>query len=821
MSGSTRKIILSSAAIPYVPYAEKKLFELETRRRSADVAVLSSSFQINGIVGLLTAARWGSKLIMWGGGADEILLQNGTEIWAYSYTKDTLEKRLGFSDGALLNPLSQSCSGRMNTKDRALTTKQGSVKAAYQEPFDASCVLPFSNSAVIRRGNTLTTQSAAEFHNLALLPANTWNDMLVVQRNIGLLASDLDQWNSLDTTELWEISPTDPGSGAVTWYWVPRIWYPDPGNGLQIPAGLYYGMAEENINVEASTEIKVEFGCVLEDRGGGGVGYCETLESTGVCYFMDRMWVPDKTFYYAHNVGSYTTKTVSHSYWDSTPEAYAKVTLNLGTDTSTLKMRWWSSYPSAVDRDRQGLIAYHPGGAYAFFRNAGAFTEIKRGTDYIDHSVSLDGRTVVIFTGSGVIAHVWVFDLDNNKVLRDSATVAGHNFATGELLTYPLLPVEGITSPIKPPIGGYESQIVPQDKGKDYRVCAFGMTFPYPEMDGFTAGGWKVEVKNGTHGRGFLWADPCWQESTWGVTNYSGGQAPEMDSIKELIFFGAGEADAHKEYGQAVFASDGSPRYDDLGEIYERKGITMQETLPDYSLEASKNAKPPYVWSGDVEPGVFPNTYRVKYKPCGEQSRVTLTDGCGISFTDGFSRPEKVPPVIAKYSQTASVGEPCCFIVDVGNGSPFTYTGAGGLTVNPTTGVITAIDSCTGPGQTKEATIVVKDQCGKPSNVLKIYLSGGHWAASGPVVETCAGNTWGDESGISSCIADSGTLYIWGTKYSYLGSDVCSSECYLNMQLSTHPCLGTSMPTACNHSGGYYAIPSILGATQQYSWVCP
>lgn len=778
-------------------------------------------------------------------GNDLILLSNGSEIWAYDYIKNVLVFRKKLPESTSTG-IDQAYPFYAHVQNYRLRAKDNTVAVVETDAttYDANVMLPYHAASVLRKDNALTIKYGTAADGYATLPsAPVWGNLLSEQRTVGLLASRAGMWNLNNGTELWQAEPNDISTLSNTWHWTPRIWVPELGNSYMLPYGIYYGYALDHLSnpQPSADDVTVQLACLLEDRGGGSVGYCEILthydeSDTKKAYFIDSMWEADRdSDYYYSLSASYGTKTAQNNYWASAPAAGFDIDYASLLPVGDASIYWWSARGGAAKSFVQGVVAWNATGIMNGWvlhsRTGGSLgtsqvVKVAEGAHYRAHSVSADGKTVSVFfgdtAGESIITGVYVYDIEQGIVLRQNGNVDGHEFGDGIIIPRDLELQQRI------PYTPQEAKAIPDTSSPLLRPCLGGWTMPHPRTDGFSANGWKVAV-DGRNARGFLWQDECWENAKYTRQTWSSpGGGPAIDSLENFVYYVDGEG--HRESGQATFAEQGWPQA--IGEeVYERStAIDFFEELPDNTLGATKNAKPPYTFSGDVTEGPF-GGWVLAYDGCGGDLNVTMTDACGLRRTKSFPNTESPDPVIGRYADTAAVGDPACYVIDAGSGQPLTYSNTGPFVVNSTTGIIESITGCGTPGENRTGTVSVTDSCGRVSNTITVYLAGGHWVPKDPLVWSCSGpgeilqHPYGDNGGYFTCIDSDGIMHWIGYFQNSYGSSYCSSEIYAcarSQQVSVNPCTGENManPPQCYCSGGNCTITNVEYATQQMEWVC-
>lgn len=687
----------------HLPFARRKLADLEFLRKAAGAPLLSKNYLLDDgtEIRVVTFEAGGGvydQILIRGGGEFDILLTNGKAIWGYDSVKDKIRLLLS---GEVGSTLSQAEPDSCDTELKHVQKKRTRLTGSEALVFDNSTPLANYNLAAYRVGPAIYVNGKEITQELVTLPDGDWQELLMVQRQIGAEKFSPQDWSLMNGPELWQIPPNSPWGAGKTWTWTPRIWFPDPANPFEIPGELHYGYHASPIG--PASEITVDFGCLLEDRGGGGIGYCETLVSviaTGettnhlLVSFMDSLWEAPRNWYFDQQLGTFGSRFFQHSFYTSSPAAV--FTIDYKDDfpeATTLEVSWWSAVPDTTEV-LQGIVARTSTGEFAVHRRTGYAAPLYRGSGYIGHSVSLDGRTLAVFTGGEEIERVIVFDLVAGTLLRDSSKVAGHAFLSAQIIPREIQKEKQLG------FDNHASAVVSDlDPDRIYGESLFGMYHPWPTTDGATASGWKIVIE-GNRAVGKLWSDDCWETASYSLFE---GAEPEIP--QEIFEVSTPELE---QYGRATFTPEGLPQPVGGGLVVEReRGELSVNTDAFDCLFTDKWSKPPLIWDGAVE--YVDGCWKIAPQDDVCAYRVKVTDACGYIGQQEY--PAAHAPLSLSVGLSSGVVTTSSVAVAAGGIPPYRYSISCG-TINQYTGAVTDLTGCCGTGS-----VSVSDTCGNTTSI--------------------------------------------------------------------------------------------------------
>lgn len=757
--------LLSKDAAWLIPFAKKKLAEIVRIRLSGGPQHSRKTYRIGEFIVEIIGNPAGDRIRLHGSvGFDHIVFSDGNSLYGFNWTKNVLERRLGNG-----GDLSQGNARKLDTQAATFTCRDGKITKGIlrAEGFNYSEPMFLYDTVVYVSGSLVSVKATRDGVDVLYPVASTEITQPGKPTShfwyAGLVGDNTTEWNLLGTKELWLIDIRYPDlSMSPAWRWTPRLWNPETANYLSLRQGMYYGTIFDFWG--PFRRILVDFGCVLNHRDGSDVfGYAEVLKKTEdplaeeesgpggdhlKAFFFLSLWEAPKNFYYAYTGGFSKIRFFQHNYWYSCPLHDFRIDYDsIFTEAakhSTLYLDWWSAtdIPAppldlwGLPRKLSGVVAYSGTGEFACHRVIGiqnpnaqgyAPSKIISGRGYIDHSYSYDGRIVsILYTDDEGKDRVFVFDLYENVEIINSTAPAGKNFRHGQII--PVRPKDRPPADYQAPSGPVPVPRSP-DKNKDYEISMFGMRHPYPVTDGYSASGWSVKIESGT-AEGFLWADECWQHAEYRQLSLPAENPPSMDELQSLIMYnydpdvpgasvaGTGQKSISKTIGVTAGTGPGST-------IIKRAPISIAPGTEMITgcLIASKNAKSPLTWGGDVAEDAQWGCYKPvpgctdteDGKPAGV---VELTDDCGetadpVEFPfDALEVTGTDTPVIgSRYSAS-------------GGTAPYSFSGTG-LTLTED-GEVTAFGECAGPGELRTGKVKATDSCGRTSE-MTVRLPGGAW----------------------------------------------------------------------------------------------
>ncbi len=636
--------VLSPGGDKYVGFARKKARILNATRERLGMPAIEKVFQDSGFSIKIRCDGLTDRIQITGGAAkDTILLSSDAAIWGYNHISNTFAKKARVG-----GELYQTSPTRLDFTGTGLQATGGKVSTYEGIPLASASMIPSHNIGAFIFENTLSTYKNGYADLLILDSAVTWDSVFFKLSEIGLIGYRQDMWNLASGPEAWRVDPNSPLGADVYWRWTPHIWYPDRNNSQGLQAALYYGQYVGSVYGPAS-EIKAHFGCIMEPRGGNAEGYCEVLsevdgEVINRGFFYSSLWEAPRDFSLAFDIGTFDTKFTQHTYSESTikPEFTIEYADLFTDQSSKVNIYWWGGQGTV-----QGIVSYNAIGEYAIHRRTGFIRQIKVGEGYIDHTVSSDGNLVAIMTGSGgIVTAIWVYDIAADAELRSSTKPQVGQATNGEFIPTQIaaageiLPYEAPPAPFLATVR--DSYLFTGSLG--------GMLFPFPPNEGATVSGWKLSIDSDGEARGFLWKDTCWENAKF-YRFVESEELPAQETLPKLIYYNPDtDNTALNEYAIADFSSEGYP-VEPTGavpegyELYERDDtlIVVQEATFG-CLELSKNASPPFVWSGDFEDA--DGCILFKPSPSCAPPEVSVVDACGLTA-----------------SITGAVSTECCAVI--------------------------------------------------------------------------------------------------------------------------------------------------------------
>lgn len=768
--------LLSPDAAHLVGFAKKRLRQLKELRERTGQTVWSKNIAVGDFQIYLETAAWGDKIRLSGGGDGATLVfTDGQSVFTlfipefnlyevesadFRFPKGSFSKR--GEGGGWVN---QEASDRVSNGANLLSFTDGKFKQVPHPVPGTAVVVPFrqfdiplyftgSELYIVVDGQRLLIASGWP---AVLLPAK--NNIVQNKAMVSLLTKFKSEWNKQDTVARWDIIPHNPSASyPVAWRWAPHLWNPELGNSMFLTQGIYYGTYGGSFHGPFK-KATASFLGLLDNRGGGEVvskGYCEIFKSSwdkeddspevkhNILYFYGTMWEPGKGFFINYRRPAYT---FHHSY--STSTIAPTFTISLGAEQEPPdEVVWWATedIPPApwsimgLPRPCHGvLLVWRTTGSYRLYTHRGGGASlISSGIDYVDHSISYDGKYVALFTGEGAIQNVRIHDIYNwvGSQPGDRAAVDlvydesfDLQWVNGELIPY-----DGREEPPEFPTPQPVTLAVDEFRTASKMPSFFGMTHPYPPSSGHTASGWKVDVTGGRDASGELWVDDCWEKTSYTEAPLPGDGAWDVDNLIKV--------DGTREvYGMGTRAS-GWLKPSGSGTVIKRTGISLNGWIlgwgaPGEGVGVSINAKGPFDWSlsGNSEfvdaqgnkpsPSALAPNGQVgvnRIPDCNKQT-VSVTDDCGYSADFEF---EYNTPVSIGVIPSDPVGEG--HIITVSGGAlpvQLTHTNLSTSKIDDRTFEVTGITNCQ-PGAERSSQLTATDACGYGSSRV-VRIVGGQW----------------------------------------------------------------------------------------------
>lgn len=805
-----RVILQDISCDKYLGFAKCKLYQLEKTRSDLRLPSLSRRYYVGLFIVDITTDEFDRTIRITCTGDFQIIFHNGTEEWLFNYETNKLFK---VSDSVVSGEYSQLWPGAVVDENGQISTiSKGKAKTTsfVSKPLSAGAVPTLDAGLAIVGGKVLAGIDAeilTSFPPSGLLVEN------ISERNglANIEVSRSDLWNGINTVEGISFNPRSPQGAACPYHWTPRIWHSDPGNLWDgIPAeyttGLYYGAEAYG---PADETIKVVYGGQLDDRTGDD-GVCEIVTQ------IDNQSL-NHAFFYINDSWTANRDTLSdvlevvggeeyRKAYNWFPEGISAAVFDIEYEFANQPDVHFWSYDNSITV-RCGVVS-SDGKNYTLHRFAGGLQLFASGADYICHSVSSDGKLVVVFTGAETIETATVYDLTNSK--ETSVSVAGKGFVEGEFI--PVAQHEQA-------LPDFDEPIVLDDLGTPgLRSFMGGINYAFPLTYAGSLSGWKITVdKEGATfvGTGQLVHDDCFESVVTVIRPVDGGNLNRTHSVTI-----DGEAYTAGSFGGLIevipygwYLADGNHGWSEIG-IGNWQGnqfaqchscvagdntvVDELEFTPgaiahfvDDHLEPPDNFTGQVAWenttTGPVEGWEYPDTTKVD---CSGNVTVSAIDACG------HSQELEVAGEIAELN-LSGVDEP-----EVND----TYTASGGTepyefsfdgvaaNVGGSVATITGVIDC-GGSQNGGAVgrVTVTDACGQTA-YIDVRLPGGYWSQG-----TRIDSGYTTSYGMNDCFEES-TKLIYGTLV-VGGSRVDERISYFRESYGGCPPWNT-----------YYSAPGLLGA---------
>lgn len=290
-----KKSILSDAAYPLLPFAERKLQQLEQLRAMSGAGALSKALIVDNITMLLkTSAAGIAHIIMWGGGVGQILLATADGAYfVYDYLTDKIVT--AFTGGGKTGELHPIANGECHRGEtfaakltgpawaKAETNGAGLEPVAVAHGFETEYLFGEGGIYAKKVDGAYTQVIAPDIINSDWLPETgayqrPFVHIIRTAKGATLEETWLDEkaWH-LYATDTWALNPNS-NNFFPTHYWQPGIFYAQPANDELIPTGWYYGYrwgsyeaCEEECNVTFTGYLDVR------DSSYTPYGYTEVL----------------------------------------------------------------------------------------------------------------------------------------------------------------------------------------------------------------------------------------------------------------------------------------------------------------------------------------------------------------------------------------------------------------------------------------------------------------------------------------------------------------------------------------------------------------
>lgn len=656
-------------------------------RDSISANTLSRVIDVENVKITLKTTAHGDTIKLEGGGWNyDILLSDQSALYGFSTEKFKTESiKKSANPGSLFSHLGELIESHDPSIIKVSETKTSKVNTAIDiERTVFVCDLKIGAAAAI---NGIHVYKDDQFTNVVDYPELvSINDAHSIGSYVGV-TGDMNapqNWNEIKTNHLFIGSLTGEDNYANVWKWVPRLWCPLLGNAHYLFQGIYYGTVNGGGIWGPCGEIEAEFGTMLDYKGGDEpLGYAEILTSCTGCsgdsgdidgdhlkaFFFYDLWEPPRQFDYYENQGKINSY---HDYYTSAPSPEFSIYYDDIFTANELDILYWWSSPDFTRDDGetsplQGIIAVSSSKEFVLHRNVNYISSLYQGENYIDHSVSFDGKFISIIYQGDSGTKLLIYDMVNKEEFYNKTLIIDKDdfFSVG-MVTQKL---EEPTSYNVP--DSKETMDVPDSRLKPFEASMLGFTHPWPPGEGSRASGWKIAVEkiNDKYvGIGFFFLDDCWEDLSY--TMYHNEEINQFDS--ENLVLAGGPNGRHGTIGGLnadgiPYAGGSSPS--GPGENIRRSDTSFYVDL--YGcLTVSKNARTPIEYSGDVAEGEFfgSECWRIDWA-CAlkfiddepyQLAQITMTDEC-MSVDQDFTREAQWLTTVSECRDESAFGGDWCF----------------------------------------------------------------------------------------------------------------------------------------------------------------